>query len=52
VKVSFNEYLEIAKYYSTSNSSNFINGILDKLVKQFQNDGSVKKAGRGLMEGK
>ncbi len=33
VKVSFNEYLEIAKYYSTSKSNHFINGILDKLVK-------------------
>nr|WP_320120107.1 transcription antitermination factor NusB [uncultured Marinifilum sp.] len=49
VKVSFNEYLEIAKFYSTSNSSNFINGILDKLVKELRNKGSVKKVGRGLV---
>jgi len=49
VKVSFNEYLEIAKFYSTSNSSNFINGILDKLVKELKDNGSVKKVGRGLV---
>ncbi|PXY01021.1 transcription antitermination factor NusB [Marinifilum breve] len=49
VKVSFNEYLEIAKFYSTSNSSNFINGILDKLVKELKENGKVKKVGRGLV---
>jgi N utilization substance protein B len=52
VKVSFNEYLEIAKFYSTSNSSNFINGILDKMVQELKEKGSVKKVGRGLIEGK
>lgn len=52
VKVSFNEYLEIAKYYSTSNSSNFINGILDKMVQGLKENGTVKKVGRGLIEGK
>jgi N utilization substance protein B len=49
VKVSFNEYLEIAKYYSTANSSNFINGILDKMVKEMRESGGVKKVGRGLV---
>jgi N utilization substance protein B len=49
VKVSFNEYLEIAKFYSTSNSSNFINGILDKLLKELKGNGKVKKVGRGLV---
>ena len=49
VKVSFNEYLEIAKYYSTSNSSNFINGILDKMVKNLRENGKIKKVGRGLV---
>lgn len=52
VKVSFNEYLEIAKFYSTSNSSTFINGILDKLVNELKESGVVKKVGRGLMSGK
>lgn len=51
VKVSFNEYLEIAKFYSTANSSNFINGILDKMVQELKANGTVKKVGRGLIEG-
>lgn len=49
VKVTINEYLEIAKEYSTPKSSIFINGILDKLVKEYEADGSLKKVGRGLM---
>lgn len=49
VKVTINEYLEIAKEYSTPKSSIFINGILDKLVKEYENEGKLKKMGRGLM---
>jgi N utilization substance protein B len=49
VKVSINEYLEIAKEYSTNNSSTFINGILDSLVKDFKNEEKLQKIGRGLM---
>ncbi len=49
VKVTINEYLEIAKEYSTPKSSIFINGILDKLVKEYKNDGKFNKVGRGLM---
>lgn len=49
VKVTINEYLEIAKEYSTPKSSIFINGILDKLVKEYETDGKLKKIGRGLM---
>ncbi|WP_238989463.1 transcription antitermination factor NusB [Flavobacterium sp. LMO8] len=48
-KVTINEYLEIAKEYSTPKSSIFINGILDNLVKEFDRDGKLKKAGRGLL---
>ena len=44
-----NEYLEIAKEYSTPKSSIFINGILDNLVKEFQTNKKMIKAGRGLM---
>ena len=47
-KVSFNEYIEISKYYSTQNSKVFINGILDKIVSEFQ-DGKFHKIGRGLI---
>ena len=49
VKVTLNEYLEIAKEYSTPKSSIFINGILDSLVKSFQSEDRIKKIGRGLM---
>ncbi|WP_026705631.1 transcription antitermination factor NusB [Flavobacterium soli] len=49
VKVTMNEYLELAKEYSTPKSSIFINGILDNLVKEFQADNKLNKIGRGLM---
>lgn len=49
IKVTINEYLELAKEYSTPKSSIFINGILDNLVKEFQNSDKIKKIGRGLM---
>ncbi|MBQ0908201.1 transcription antitermination factor NusB [Flavobacterium sp. F-328] len=49
VKVTLNEYLEIAKEYSTPKSSIFINGILDNLVKELNTNKRIVKAGRGLM---
>ena len=49
VKVTINEYLEIAKEYSTPKSSIFINGILDNLVKDYQANNKLLKTGRGLM---
>ena len=48
-RVTINEYLEIAKEYSTPKSSIFINGILDKLVKEYRSSGKLKKTGRGLL---
>ena len=47
-KVTLNEYLEIAKEYSTPKSSIFINGVLDKLAKEYKNTGRLQKMGRGL----
>ena len=49
VKVTLNEYIEIAKEYSTAKSSTFVNGILDKIVKEMRAGGIMKKAGRGLI---
>jgi len=49
VKVTINEYLEIAKEYSTPKSSIFINGILDNLVKDYESNNKLVKTGRGLM---
>lgn len=48
-KVTINEYLEIAKEYSTPKSSIFINGILDNLVKELTESKKLVKVGRGLM---
>ncbi len=48
-KVTINEFLEIAKEYSTPKSSIFINGILDKLVKEYRAQDKLKKVGRGLL---
>ena len=50
VKVTINEYIELAKYYSTTNSKSFVNGILDSLLIELRNEGSIKKIGRGLIE--
>ncbi|WP_448607476.1 transcription antitermination factor NusB [Paenimyroides ceti] len=50
VKVTINEYLEIAKEYSTPKSSIFINGILDALVKEYKQEDKLNKVGRGLIE--
>ncbi|MGB5318947.1 transcription antitermination factor NusB, partial [Eudoraea sp.] len=48
-RVTINEYLEIAKEYSTPKSSIFINGILDKMVREYRQSGKLKKIGRGLL---
>jgi len=48
-RVSINEYLEIAKEYSTPKSSIFINGILDKLTREYKENGKLNKMGRGLL---
>ena len=50
VKVTLNEYIEISKDYSTEKSSFFINGILDKIVKDLIKNNSLIKEGRGLRE--
>ncbi|MCC6840244.1 MAG: transcription antitermination protein NusB [Flavobacteriales bacterium] len=50
VKVTLNEYIEIAKAYSTPKSKSFINGILDKLFAEMKADGTIRKVGRGLLE--
>ena len=49
IKVSLNEYLEISKFYSTSKSNVFINGVLDKVVLQLKEEKKIVKTGRGLI---
>jgi len=50
VKVTINEYVEISKYYSTRNSHVFVNGVLDKIIQHFLQEGKIKKTGRGLIQ--
>lgn len=50
LKVSINEYIEIAKLYSTPKSGEFINGILDAIMKKLKEDGRIVKHGRGMKE--
>lgn len=48
-KVSLNEYVELGKQYSTEKSKEFINGVLDKLMKDFEEKDLLNKEGRGLI---
>lgn len=41
--VSLNEYVEISKDYSSINSSSFINGILNNIMKDLKDQGLIKK---------
>ena len=49
IKVSLNEYIEISKYYSTSKSKSFVNGLLDSFVRTYVQEGKIKKVGKGLV---
>ena len=50
VKVTLNEYIELSKEYSSPKSKIFINGVLDKLIADYKDQGIIVKSGRGLME--
>jgi len=52
VKVTINEYIELAKAYSTPQSGKFVNGILDSLSEKLQTSGRLRKSGRGLLDNK
>ncbi len=47
-KVTINEFVEISKMYSTEKSKDFINGVLDRLMKKLEKEGKINKKGRGL----
>ena len=49
-KVTLNEFVEISKSYSTEKSKDFINGVLDRLMKKLNQDGKITKEGRGLLD--
>jgi transcription antitermination protein NusB len=50
VKVTLNEYIELARYFSTAKSRTFVNGVLDRLIREFREEGKIVKTGRGLIE--
>ncbi len=52
VKVTINEYIEVAKKYSTPKSKLFINGVLDVIAEELKSNGDIKKSGRGLIDNK
>ena len=49
VKVTINEYVELAKFYGTPKSRSFVNGLLDRLVQNMVNEGQIVKEGKGLL---
>ena len=48
-KVTLNEYIEIAKEFSSPSSGKFVNGVIDNIVKDLTNKGQIVKKGRGLI---
>jgi N utilization substance protein B len=49
LKVTLNEYVEIAKYYGTPKSRSFVNGLLDRLTSKLVEEGQIRKEGKGLL---
>jgi N utilization substance protein B len=49
IRVTLDEYIEMAKFYSTEKSNTFINGILDKVVANLKKQNKITKQGRGLV---
>lgn len=50
VKVTINEYIELSKNYSSPQSKSFINGVLDNILEDLQNEGKLNKKGIGLID--
>jgi N utilization substance protein B len=45
-KVTINEYIEVAKVYSTPQSGNFVNGVLDNILKDLTKENKIRKQER------
>ncbi len=50
VKVTINEYLDLAREFSTDKSSQFLNGILDRIYHSALSAGEIRKTGKGLLD--
>ena len=48
-RVTVDEYIELSKEYSTERSKLFINGLLDRLIRELRSEGKIVKSGRGLL---
>lgn len=48
-KVSINEYIDIAKDFSTKNSGKFVNGVLDAILDKLKTEKQINKKGKGLI---
>ena len=49
IKVTINEYIELARWYSSEKSGGFINGMLDRIMDDLKQDGKLNKSGKGLI---
>lgn len=49
IKVTMNEYIDIAKSYGSLKSGTFINGLLDKIAEDLRQAGKINKQGQGLI---
>lgn len=52
IKVTLNEYIEVAKIYGTPKSRSFVNGLLDAVSADLLAKGKIKKTGKGLIDNK
>lgn len=48
LRITINEYLEIAKYFSTPKSKTFVNGVLNKVLRELQDEGKIVKSPMGM----
>ena len=42
-QITINEYVELAKHYSTNHSASFVNGVLDALARKLKEEGKILK---------
>ena len=50
IRATLNEYIDMAKYYSTENSSMFVNGILDKVVSKMKQEKVLNKVDGAIFD--
>ena len=48
LKVTVNEYIDLTKLFCSVKSKDFVNGIMDRIMRDLQSQGKILKTGRGL----